>query len=210
MVKIAITDDHLLVIKGLQDLLQHIPDLKVVGSFNDIGTTRNNIGLVQPDVLFLDLNLPDGDGMQFCKELKKDYPQLKIIALTSFNQTVLVKGVIRSGANGFLLKNTSLEELKNAIQTVLAGEQFLQKEVKEQLLQSTLGQTAVNTFHPMLTRREKEILELIIKEFTTHQIADKLSVSVKTVEAHRGHLMDKLGVRNLAGLVKVALEKGLC
>ncbi|GIL24078.1 MAG: response regulator transcription factor [Bacteroidota bacterium] len=210
MVKIAITDDHLLVIKGLQDLLQHIPDLMVVGSFNNIETTRNNIGFVQPDVLFLDLNLPDGDGTQFCKELKKEYPQLKIIALTSFHQTILVKSVIRNGANGFLLKNTSLEELKNAIQTVLAGEQYIQREVKEQLLQTTLGQTPVNTFQPTLTRREKEILELIVKEHTTQQIADQLSVSVKTVEAHRSHLMDKLGVRNLAGLVKVALERGLC
>ncbi|HNT50615.1 MAG TPA: response regulator transcription factor [Cyclobacteriaceae bacterium] len=210
MVKIAITDDHLLVIKGLQDLLQHIPDLMVVGSFNNIETTRNNIGFVQPDVLFLDLNLPDGDGTQFCKELKKEYPQLKIIALTSFHQNILVKSVIRNGANGFLLKNTSLEELKNAIQTVLAGEQYIQREVKEQLLQTTLGQTPVNTFQPTLTRREKEILELIVKEHTTQQIADQLSVSVKTVEAHRSHLMDKLGVRNLAGLVKVALERGLC
>lgn len=210
MIRIAITDDHLLILKGIQELLHQLDDVHVVGTYMNIQETRIGMPKANPEILFLDLNLPDGDGVQFCKELKKDYPDLKIIALTSYNQAVLVKNMMRNGASGFLLKNTSLDELRDAIHCVYEGGQYLQKEIKEVLLQNSLGHSIHGSFQPMLTQRETEVLDLIVKEHTTQEIADKLFISVKTVEAHRTHLMDKLGVRNLAGLVKVAIEKGLC
>ncbi|HMR56185.1 MAG TPA: response regulator transcription factor [Cyclobacteriaceae bacterium] len=211
MIRIAITDDHLLILKGIQELLHQLDDVQVVGTYMNIQETRIGIPKSNPEILFLDLNLPDGDGVQLCKELRKDYPNLKIIALTSYNQVVLVKSMMRNGASGYLLKNTSLDELRDTIHCVYEGGQYLQKEIKEVLLQNSLGVHSTHgSFQPMLTQRETEVLDLIVKEHTTQEIADKLFISVKTVEAHRTHLMDKLGVRNLAGLVKVAIEKGLC
>ncbi|TXH26163.1 MAG: response regulator transcription factor [Cyclobacteriaceae bacterium] len=211
MIRIAITDDHLLILKGIQELLHQLENIQVVGTFMNIEETRIGISSANPDILFLDLNLPDGDGVQFCKELKRSYPDLKILALTSYNQTVLVKNMMRNGASGFLLKNTSLNELRNAIHLVYEGGQYLQNEIKEALLQNSLGaQSTHDSFQAALTKREIEVLDLIVKEHTTQEVADKLFISVKTVEAHRTHLMDKLGARNLAGLVKIAIEKGLC
>ncbi len=211
MIRVAITDDHLLIIKGLKELLSQLPDITLAGTFMTVEETRAGLSLVNPDVLLLDLNLPDGDGMLFCKEIKKDYPKLNVLALTTYNQAVLIKNVMRNGASGFLLKNTSLDELHDAIQTVHQGQQYLQQEVKHILLQHMIGEKRQqHTFQPVLSRREKEILQLIVNEHTTQEIAAKLFISIKTVESHRTHLMDKLGVRNLAGLVKVAIEKGLC
>lgn len=211
MIKVAITDDHLLVIKGLSELLTLIPGVQLTGSYMTLEETGKGLQKINADVLLLDLNLPDGDGMAYCKELKKNYPALKVIVLTTYNQATLVKNTLKNGASGFLLKNITLQELEEAIKTVYNGKEYLQQEIKEILLSSALGSKPKNnSFLPVLSRREKEILQLIVEECTTQEIAGKLFISVKTVEAHRSHLIEKLGVKNLAGLVKVAIEKGLC
>jgi len=210
MIKVAITDDHLLIINGIKELLETIAHIQVVGSFMNVAETKSGIEQVNADILLLDINLPDGDGIQLCKELVKAQPNLKVIALTTYNQNILVKNMIRNGAHGFLLKNTSLEELQRAIETVYRGEQYLQTEIKESLLRDTLGTTAQRTtFRPRLTRREKEVLQLIMDELTTTEIGEKLFISPKTVETHRLNLLQKLGVRNTAGLVKEAINQGL-
>jgi len=210
MIKVAITDDHLLIINNIKELLEPIAHIQVVGSFMNVAETKSGIEQVNADILLLDINLPDGDGIQLCKELVKAHPNLKVIALTTYNQNILVKNMIRNGAHGFLLKNTSLEELQRAIETVYRGEQYLQTEIKESLLRDTLGTTAQRTtFRPRLTRREKEVLQLIMDELTTTEIGEKLFISPKTVETHRLNLLQKLGVRNTAGLVKEAINQGL-
>jgi len=210
MIQVAITDDHLMVVKGLTELLSLLPDIRITGTFMTLEETGKGLEQIHADVLLLDLNLPDGDGVLYCREIRKKYPVLKIIALTTYNQVVLVKNVLRNGANGFLLKNASLDELNEAITTVYNGGEYLQEEIKEQVLKASWGNKPKNaSFQPILSRREKEILQLIVDENTTQEIAAKLFLSVKTVEAHRSHLIEKLGVKNLAGLVKIAIEKGL-
>jgi DNA-binding NarL/FixJ family response regulator len=210
MINVAITDDHLLILNGIKELLEPINHIRVVATFMNVSETKSGIESINPDVLLLDINLPDGDGIQLCKELMKAHPKLKIIALTTYNQNILVKNMIRNGAMGFLLKNTSLEELQQAIESVYRGEQYLQPEIKESLLRNTLGTTAQRTtFRPRLTRREKEVLQLIMDELTTTEIGERLFISPKTVETHRLNLLQKLGVRNTAGLVKEAINQGL-
>lgn len=159
--------------------------------------------------MLLDINLPDYNGIDLCKTLCKENPKLLIIALTNFNETAFVKNIIRNGANGYLLKNTDRNELERAIKKVFNGEQYLQKSIQQKLLNESIGNTTRKTFIPKLTRREQEILNLIAEEFTTSEIAEKLFISVKTVETHRAHLIQKLEVRNTAGLVRIAIEKGL-
>lgn len=210
MTKVAITDDHMLIINGIKDLMSQLEGFELTESYMCIADTRAGLEAKQPDVLLLDINLPDGDGIQYCKEIKRLYPKLKVIALTTYSQNILVKNMMRNGADGFLLKNTSIDELRTAISTVQAGEMYLQPAIKESLLRDTIGAPmAKTTFRPTLTRREKEVLTLIMDELTTQEIADQLFISPKTVETHRLNLLQKLGVRNTAGLVKEAINQGL-
>ena len=134
---------------------------------------------------------------------------MKVIMLTSFEETALVKTAIRNGADGYLLKDASEQDFLAAIDTVLKGEQYIQKSMQDLMLKEAMGQKKDNSYIPKLTRREKEILQLIIDEKTTQEIADTLFLSVSTVETHRMNLISKLGVKNVAGLVKLTLERGL-
>lgn len=209
MIEIAITDDHQIVVEGIRTMLKSNKEIVVLQSFNTVAETM--IGLTSNiQVLLLDINLPDGSGITACKEILLKFPEIHIVALTNFEDVTFIKQIIKNGARGYLLKNTDKSELLSAIKTVLTGERFLPPKIQELLLNESLGKPANSSFFlPKLTSREKEILDLIIKEFTTDEIAEKIFISVKTVESHRSNLIQKLGVKNTAGLVRVAFEKGL-
>lgn len=208
MIKIAITDDHTIVIEGIKTMLKHNKDVEVVQSFENLATTFENLqNTIQ--VLLLDINLPDGNGINACKELLAKQPELKIIALTNFEDSIFIKQILKNGAMGYLLKNTGKTELIEAIKEVTSGNRYLPKKISDILLNDSIGIEKSSFFIPKLTVREKEILALIIKEFTTEEIAAQLFVSTKTIESHRSNLIQKLGVKNSAGLVRVAFEKGL-
>ena len=209
MIRIAITDDHPIVIEGIRIMLKSDKEIVVSQSFSNITDMFSELD-ENIQVLLLDINLPDGSGITACKDLLQKFPNLLIIALTNFEDATFIKQIMKNGAMGYLLKNTGKSELIEAIKTVLHGERYLQKNIREILLNESLGKTATSSFFiPKLTGREKEILALIIKEFTTEEIAEMIFISVKTVESHRSNLMQKLGVKNSAGLVRVAFEKGL-
>jgi DNA-binding NarL/FixJ family response regulator len=209
MITIAITDDHQMVMQGIETMLRYEPDMVIAHKYNSIATTIDGLSKQQPDILLLDINLPDGNGIDLCKKLVAEYPKLKIIALSSFGEIPFVKRIINNGASGYLLKNTSKEELIEAFKTVLDGMQYLQSDIQKKLLQNSLGKKKSASFIPKLTRREKEVLTAIANELTTQEIADELCISTKTVETHRMNLISKLGARNSVGLIKNALEKGL-
>ncbi len=207
--KIAITDDHVMVLKGIESMLSATPKIEVVGTYKDANETIANISKDKPDVLLLDINLPDINGIDLCKQLLKRYPNLKIIALTNFEETSFVKRILNNGAHGYLLKNTDKLELMDAVKTVLSGEVYLQKDIKEKLLLQSKGKQMSNSLIVNLTRREKEILQAISEELTTQQISEKLFISPKTVETHRMNIMSKLGAKNSVGIIKIAMEKEL-
>jgi DNA-binding NarL/FixJ family response regulator len=208
MIPIAIIDDHNIVIEGIKTMLKSNKEIEVLQSFENLKDTFENLNSAVK-VLLLDINLPDGNGINACKELLEKQPDLKIIALTNFEDTVFIKQIIKNGAMGYLLKNTSQKELTEAIKSVIQGKRYLPKKISDILLNDSIGIQNSNYFIPKLTVREKEILNLIIQEFTTEEIAAKIFVSTKTVESHRSNLIQKLGVKNTAGLVRVAFEKGL-
>lgn len=208
MIQIAITDDHTIVIEGLKTMLKPNKEINIVQSFETLKDTYENLDKCI-DVLLLDINLPDGNGINACKELLEKYKNLKIIALTNFEDSIFIKQILKNGAMGYLLKNTSKTELTEAIKEVTNGNRYLPKKISDILLNDSIGIENSSYFIPKLTLREKEILALIIKEYTTEEIASELFVSTKTVESHRSNLMQKLGVKNSAGLVRVAFEKGL-
>ncbi|MGV9002672.1 response regulator [Flavobacterium sp.] len=208
MIQIAITDDHVIVSEGIKTMLKTSKEIELIQSFENLKATFENLSdTVQ--VLLLDINLPDGNGISACKELLQKHPHLKIIALTNFEDSVFIKQILKNGAMGYLLKNTSKKELTQAIIDVNEGKRFLPKSISDILLNHSIGLENLNTFIPKLTIREKEILTLIVREFITEEIASKLFISKKTVETHRSNLIQKLGVKNVAGLVRVAMEKDL-
>ncbi|MEO9891991.1 response regulator transcription factor [Aurantibacter sp.] len=209
MIKVAITDDHLLVMQGIESMLQFESSIKITGKYSSAEKTLEALSEEQPDVLLLDINLPDINGIDLCKQLLGLYPELKIIALSSHDDTNFVKRILKNGASGYLLKNTSKEELLEAFETVLSDGQYLQPNIQQKLLNQSLGTQKRNTLKPKLTRREKEVLAAICEEMTTQEIAEQLFISPKTVETHRMNLISKLGARNSVGLVKIAIEQEL-
>jgi DNA-binding NarL/FixJ family response regulator len=208
MIPIAITDDHTIVIEGIKTMLKSNKEIEVIQSFENLKDTFENLNS-SIEVLLLDINLPDGNGITACKELIEKNPNLKIIALTNFEDSIFIKQILKNGAMGYLLKNTSKTELTEAIKEVNNGNRYLPKKISNILLNDAIGTDNSSYFIPKLTVREKEILKLIIQEFTTEEMAVKLFVSTKTIESHRSNLIQKLGVKNSAGLVRVAFEKGL-
>ena len=208
MIQIAITDDHTIVIEGIKNMLKSNKEIEVLQSFENLKDTFENLN-DSVEVLLLDINLPDGSGINACKELLENNKDLKIIALTNFEDSIFIKQILKNGAMGYLLKNTSKTELTEAIKEVNNGNRKKKKKISDILLNDSIGIENSSYFIPKLTSREKEILALIIKEYTTDEIANELFVSNKTVESHRSNLMQKLGVKNSAGLVRVAFEKGL-
>ncbi len=208
MIKTAIIDDHTIVLEGIKNLMKSDKHIVFTQSFTNLKSLYSELSDTT-DVLLLDINLPDGNGIEACKVLLEKFPRLKIIALTSYEESSFVKQMMKNGAMGYLLKNTDKNELSLAIQTVHSGDRYLPNFLKELLLNDSLGQKNSSFFMPKLTSREQEVLMLVSKEFTTEEIADKLFISHKTVESHKSNLFQKLGVKNSAGLMRVAFEKGL-
>ncbi|WP_074406224.1 MULTISPECIES: response regulator [Aquimarina] len=207
--KIAITDDHVMVLNGIVSMLETTPEIEITGVYENAEITITNLALQLPDVLLLDINLPDINGIDLSKQLLKSYPELKIIALTNFEDITFVKRMLKNGVHGYLLKNTDKLELISAIKTVLSGELYLQKDIHSKLLKQSIKNKNCNGLKPNLTRREKDVLIAIYEELTTQQISEKLFISVKTVETHRMNLMSKLGAKNSVGIIKIAIEKQL-
>lgn len=209
MIKVAILDDHNLVLRGLESMLQDSEEVKIVASYSLGQELLEKIPSIEVDVLLLDINLPDSNGIELCKDLSQRFPEMAILALSNHSETGFIKNMLRNGASGYLLKNTDKKELLTAIVQVAEGTRYLPAAIQNILLNDSIGNPVSNSFIPKLTRREKEVLELIARENTNQEIAESLFISPKTVENHRSNLIQKLGVKNTAGLVRVAYEKGL-
>ncbi|WP_406683194.1 response regulator transcription factor [Seonamhaeicola sp. MEBiC1930] len=207
--KIAITDDHVMVLQGIVSMLENTPEVNIVGAYKNAAETIENIPNDAPDVLLLDINLPDINGIDLSKQLLKRHPYLKIIALTNFEDISFVKRMLKNGVHGYLLKNTDKLELITAITTVLSGDLFLQRDIQKRLINQDTSKTTDSGLKPNLTRREHDVLVAISEELTTQEISEKLFISPKTVETHRMNIMSKLGAKNSVGIIKIAIEKEL-
>lgn len=209
MKKVSVTDDHPLVVDGLRTLFSKSSAYEWAGGYYSAQETLAEIANAQPDLHFLDVALPDEDGISICKKIKSMLPQIKIIVLTSFSEVAIVKSMMHKGADGYLLKTAGHELILEAAKQVLDGAQFLDPEVHSLIVADSLNQKRPRSFIPKLTHREHEVLQLIACEMTTSEIADKLCINHKTVESHRMNILQKFGVKNMAGLIRTAMEKGL-
>lgn len=208
-ITLAIADDHPLVVNGLKAMLQKDQDISIRFAAANGAELLEHLAVMQPDVLLLDIQMPDMNGIDLCKIIHKSYPEIRIIALTNFEQSSYVKQMMRNGASGYLLKNVDVKTLRQAIDSVMGNKTFVQEDVKNNLLGEMLLGKKQTSHGIVLTKREVEILSLVARELTNQEIADKLFISIRTVETHRINLTQKLGVHNTAGLVKEAYKRGL-
>ena len=195
--KIFIVDDHPMVIEGFKSLLRQNENIIVVGSAENAFEAMAFLKSNEVNIAFLDINLPDISGIELCKKIKTDFPSIQCLALSTFNDRTYVSKMIENGASGYLLKNSSKEEIFLAIEEVSKGNMFFNVDFQIQNT-SKYDQT------PILTRREKEVLIEIADGLTNQQIADKLFISITTVSSHRQNLMLKLDANNTASLIKMA------
>jgi len=208
-VRLSITDDHLVVLKGIESLLLDENWIQVISIQQNGEETLENFSKLIPDVLLLDIDLPDINGIELTKKLMTLYPEVKIIALTNHEDITFVKRIVANGAMGYVLKNVDKKELLDAIKTVVSGEKYFQSKLQKKILNQSLGHFENRALQPKLTRREKEVLQGIADELTTKEISERLFISPKTVESHRMSLMSKLGAKNSVGIVKIAIQKQL-
>lgn len=209
--RIIIVDDHKIVRDGIRSLLTD-------DHFEIVGEATNGIEAIEllnsviPDIILIDINMPVMNGIECARQIISKYQGIKILALSMHNDEPHIRAMIESGSSGYILKNSGKEELVNAINTILGGATYFSDEVKESimnsmLVKSTRDQGLKTKFE--LSEREIEVLKLIVKENTNNEIANKLFLSPRTVDAHRRNLLEKTGSRNTAGLVRFAIENDL-
>ena len=205
MISVFIVDDHPVVVEGIRSLLINEEGIHWAGHALTAAACSAYFEINNVDVILMDINLPDKNGIDLCAEIKKKRPHIKILALSTLNQPSYIHKMMESGANGYILKNSDKEELLDAIRNVSAGKTHLCLEALEVVKNSRQGENG----KPILTRREQEILVLIAEGLTNPEMAEKLFVSPWTVDSHRKSIMTKLNTKNTALLVKYAMENGL-
>jgi DNA-binding NarL/FixJ family response regulator len=203
MIRVFIVDDHPVVVEGIHSLLQQEKDITWVGQAMNAASCIGFFVHNTADVILMDISMPGMDGVELCSIMKEKFPGIMILGLSSFNQGLYIKKLIDNGASGYILKNSSKDELIKAIYTVYNGGIYLSEEVGEALASY---QKTSRTDLPVLTPREREVLALIAEGYTNPQIAEKIFLSPFTVDSHRKNLLAKLGVKNTASLIKLAIE----
>jgi len=209
--KVLIADDHQIVREGLRTMLEKEHDIKVVGEAEDGRMTLRLAWELVPDVIIMDVAMPDLNGIEATRQIIAELPTVKIIALSMHDDRRFVLNMLKAGAAGYMLKDCAFKDLAKAIRVVMANKTYLSHEiadivVKDYLANSSPGESSV---FQLLSPREREVLQLIAEGKTSGQIADNLHISVKTVESHRQQIMIKLKIKTVAELTKYAIREGL-
>jgi len=207
MINILIADDHQLLIDGIKATLAGVEDMNIVAEVNNGYQVLEQLETeLKVDIILMDINMPKLDGLSCTKMVRKKFPDVRIIALSQYDEKRFVKQMMKNGASGYLLKDSGKETLVKAIRTVFGGEPYFCERLSMRLINMELKMQDTKSLFPKLSKRELEILRLIGRELSSQEIADKLFISFHTVESHRANLMSKAGVKNTAGLIRWATE----
>jgi DNA-binding NarL/FixJ family response regulator len=210
--RIVIVEDHTILREGLRSLLREHEDMEVVGEAGDGRSAIRCVLSKLPDLVLMDLSMPKMNGYEAIKEIKKQQPEVKIIALTVHNTDEYILMTLQAGADGYVLKDATHDELLMAIRQVISGKRFLSPSVSGKIIEGYLeGKKGVQPTSQLdvLTQREREVLKLIAEGYKNKEVAEFLCISLKTVEKHRANLMRKLDLHNTSALTLFAMEKGL-
>jgi DNA-binding NarL/FixJ family response regulator len=204
MIKVFIIDDHQMILEGIYSLLQGEREIEWMGSAKLPSELMGFLKNKQPDVLLMDINLPQKSGLDLCIEVKEKYPAIHIVGLSTSDQVSVIRKMKENGASGFLLKDASKQEIITALEEVSKGREYVSFSVAEALKKSM-----PNDQLPVLTKREKQILEFIAEGLTNHEIAARLFLNSTTIDSHRKNMLTKFNVKNTAALIKIAMSNHL-
>lgn len=213
-IKLIIADDQVLFLKGLRLLIHTFDSIQLIAEARNGIELLKEIEIHAPDVVLIDLKMPEMDGIEATQQIKEKYPEVKILLLSMYHDEGIINHVMKIGANGYLLKNEEPAILKKAIETVMKSDFYFSEYVSKALLkgiqQPSLKKEKMSAEeNSPLSQRELEVLQLICQEYTSSEISEQLFISIRTVEGHRKNLLGKTGVRNTAGLVLYAIKNKL-
>jgi len=206
VISIFIVDDHPIVVEGLRSVIEKLEGHQIAGAAGNAIDAIDWLKKVQVDVLLLDINLPDINGIDLCKKVRSEFPSIKVLGISTFSERSYISRMIQNGAHGYLIKSASQEEIAEAIASVMEGKLYMSLNM-EHLLRP-ISVVATDRL-PELTKREKEVLQHIAEGLTNSQIAAKLFISPSTVDTHRKNMLTKMQVSNTAALIRLAVENGL-
>lgn len=213
-IKILLVDDHKILREGISSLVKGYPDMEVIGEAADGRTALRLVEELSPNVVVMDISMPDLNGIDATRRINSEHPEIRIIALSMHYDKQFVSEMFKAGASGYLLKDCAFDELEHAIRIVMDNKTYINPQIASLVVESLISHpssTAAkkNQAFSLLTEREREVLQLIAEGNPTKQIASQLNVSTKTVESHRRQVMGKLNIRNIAELTKYAIREGL-
>jgi len=210
-IKIILVDDHQLVRDGIKALLTGTSDLEIIGEASDGKELFQQLTTLAPDLLIMDISLPEISGIEITRTICREYPGIKVLMLSMYNSEDFIFNSIKAGAKGYLPKNTSRNELLEAIYAIQSGEDFFSESVSKTMLRSyvrraTDDEKPADKSNEILTTREIEVLKLYVEGLINKEISDKLDISIRTVETHKNHIMRKLGLKSTVEMVKFAIR----
>jgi two-component system response regulator NreC len=209
-IKIILADDHTILRQGLSRAFEQESDIKVIGEASDGHSAVDLVRELSPDVVVMDIGMPDLNGIEATRKIVKDQPQVKVVGLSMHSSDKYVREMFKAGAAGFLLKNCPFEELAEAVRTVAGGKTYVTSSIGDMIVKEYAGKPdKEKSVFTILSQREREVLQLLAEGKTTKQIAKRLHISPKTVEAHRLRIMERLNIDNVAQLTKYAIQEGL-
>ena len=210
-IRILLADDHKIVFDSLRSLLDKQPDMQVVGGAEDGRLAVAQVNELKPDVVIMDVTMPNLNGIEATRQIAIQYPETKVVALSMHSDKQFVTGILNAGASGYLTKNCSFDELIKAIRLVVENKKYLCPDVTGIVIEESLSSSSYRNSSSLdiLSTREREIMQLLAEGKTIKQIAEQLFLSIKTIYTHRNKIMEKLQIKNMAELTKVALRDGL-
>ena len=209
MTRVLLADDHKILRQGLRTLLEQEKDIQIVGEADNGRSSVKLTGELAPDVVIMDVAMPDLNGIDATRRITEADPRTRVLALSMHSDGRYVKGMLQAGARGYILKDCAAEELTHAIRTVMAGQIYVSPGVTGTIVNDYVRQLTAADEPAILTRREREVLQLLAEGGSTANIAAGLHLSVKTIETHRKRIMDKLDLRSIAELTKYAIREGI-
>lgn len=210
-IKVLLVDDHKIVRDGIKLMLQPQAGIDVVAEAENGESVKEVLENTSVDVIVMDINMPGMNGIKTTKMVKDEYPEIKVLALTMSSDDSHIRQMVQAGASGYIMKSAGRDELTTAIHDVMSGKHYFSDQATQSIMMDLVKNkgksSAPDPIH--ITERELEVLQMIVKEHTNQEIAEKLYISPRTVDAHRRNLLQKTGARNTAGLVKYAFQNGL-
>lgn len=207
-IKIVLVDDHRMFRDGVKSVLSDEENIEIIGEFGHAKDLYELLNLQQPDLIITDISMPDISGIEIAKYVSENYPKIKLLILSMHSNEEFITKSLSVGAHGYLPKDTSMNELLEAINTIYRGDNYFNRNISDTILKSIINKSKEEN-GKTLTKREKEIISLVVDGFSNKEIADKLCISIRTVDSHKNNIMQKLSLKSSVELVKYAIKNNL-